>query len=346
MRLLDHVAQCTVPFVVRQHSGELWQLTGAADFAPQVARCPLRYVLTDELVRVCVDVAYSQSAELCDCLDLLHFPAEQLWIEWNERARSEEFARLLPQCVGAGDREIVRGGMLLRADPNGRAASVRSFWLARAEPPEALLGAVETLLNLDGGAPASPPAALFEGGTVRVCDPDNAHLDQLLACARFRLDPAWQRYYGVTARGAATRAQLLQSSLTVAFDVPLLLALLLLLSMRAGLPQTAVCSTRLNAKRARLGKQALLDHLEVSCPVFAAEAPRLPAEPGAALRTAPRMHHVRGHLVRRYNTVFWRRPHWRGHARLGCVRSRTVELRLGARPAGTAPGARGSGGSA
>jgi hypothetical protein len=40
------------------------------------------------------------------------------------------------------------------------------------------------------------------------------------------------------------------------------------------------------------------------------------------------MHHVRGHLVRRYNTVFWRRPHWRGHARLGCVRSRSVELRL------------------
>lgn len=327
MRLLDHVAQCTVPFVVRQHGGELWRLTGAADFAPQVARCPLRYVLTDELVRLCVEVGYSQSAELCGCLDLPHFPAEQLWIEWNERARSEQVARVLPQCAGTGDREIVRGGMLVHADPNGRAASLRSFWLARAEPPEALLGAVETLLNLDGGAPASPPAALFEGGTVRVCEPDNAHLDELLACARSRLDPAWQRYYGVTARGAATRAQVLQSSLTVAFDVPLLLALLLL-SLRAGLPHTAVCPTRLNAKRARRGKLALLDHLEVSCPVFAAAAPASAGKSGA-FRTAPRMHHVRGHLVRRYNTVFWRRSHWRGHARLGCVRSRTVELRLG-----------------
>lgn len=101
-----------------------------------------------------------------------------------------------------------------------------------------------------------------------------------------------------------TCAQLLQRSLTIALDVPLLLALLLL-SMRAGLPQTAVCSTRLNAKRAR-------------------------------------------HLVRRYHKVFWRRPHWRGHARLGCVRSRTVELRLPQglpTPTGTAPAAPGSGDS-
>ena len=48
-------------------------------------------------------------------------------------------------------------------------------------------------------------------------------------------------------------------------------------------------------------------------------------------------------LVRRYNTVFWRRPHVRGHARLGYVNSRTVELgvpQLPATPAGAAPIAR------
>jgi len=26
--------------------------------------------------------------------------------------------------------------------------------------------------------------------------------------------------------------------------------------------------------------------------------------------------------------VYWRGPHWRGHVRLGSVRSRTVELQL------------------
>jgi hypothetical protein len=37
---------------------------------------------------------------------------------------------------------------------------------------------------------------------------------------------------------------------------------------------------------------------------------------------------VRGHIVRRSNKFFWRSPHWRGHLRLGSVRSRTVELHL------------------
>jgi hypothetical protein len=38
------------------------------------------------------------------------------------------------------------------------------------------------------------------------------------------------------------------------------------------------------------------------------------------------LHHVRGHIVRRGNKVFWRSPHLRGDARLGVVRSRTVQL--------------------
>lgn len=328
MRLLDLVAQSNAPFVVRQNCGKLWRLIGAADFAPEVARCPLRYVLSDELVRLCVQLAYSQSAQLCDCLDLLHFPAERLWIEWNEQARGEQLAQVLPRCVRAGDRQLLRGGMLLSADAGGRAASLRTFWLSGAQPGEAVLSAVETLIDLDGAPSAAAPAALFEGGAVQVGDPEDAHIDALLACARFRLDPAWKLYYDATAHSLPMRAQVLARSLTVAFDVPVLLALLLMMSMRAGLPQTPVCCARLNLKRARLGRPALLEHIEVSCPVFELQARGRVSDPGTALRLAPRLHHVRGHLVRRHNTVFWRRPHMRGHARLGFVTSRTVELRV------------------
>ena len=328
MRLLDHLAQSNAAFVVRQSCGKLWRLTGAADFAPAVARCPLRYVLTDELVRLCVELAYSHSEELCDCLDLLHFPAERLWIEWDEQARSDQLGQLLPQCVGASDRQLLRGGMLLSADAGGRAGSLRTFWLSRAQPGEAVLSAVETLIDLDDAPSAAAPAALFEGGAVQVGDPEDAHIDALLGCARFRLDPAWKRYYYATANSPLIRAQVLARSLTVAFDVPMLLALLLMMNMRAGLPQTTVCCARLNLKRARLGKPALLEHIEVSCPVFAMNARARVSNSGTALRLAPRLHHVRGHLVRRHNTVFWRRPHVRGHARLGGVSSRTVELRV------------------
>lgn len=40
----------------------------------------------------------------------------------------------------------------------------------------------------------------------------------------------------------------------------------------------------------------------------------------SVIRTAPRLHHVRGHIVRRQDVVFWRRPRWRGHVGLGSVR--------------------------
>lgn len=81
MRLLDHIAQSTAPLIVRQHSGAEWRLTGASDFARRLVQCPLRYVLSDELVRTCIALAYSDGDELSGCLDLLHLPAEQVWIE-------------------------------------------------------------------------------------------------------------------------------------------------------------------------------------------------------------------------------------------------------------------------
>ena len=41
-------------------------------------------------------------------------------------------------------------------------------------------------------------------------------------------------------------------------------------------------------------------------------------------RRASRLHHVRGHLVRRGGKIFWRVPHIRGSARSGVIRQRTV----------------------
>jgi hypothetical protein len=41
-------------------------------------------------------------------------------------------------------------------------------------------------------------------------------------------------------------------------------------------------------------------------------------------RRGRRLHHVRGHLVRRGNKIFWRIPHLRGSARAGSIRTRTV----------------------
>ncbi len=329
MRLLDHIAQCNVPFLVRQDCGEVWRLTGAADFSAAVASCPVRYVLADELVRACVELAYSGGDELSSCLDLVHLPAEKLWIEWNEPARRAALGGVLPECAASEENCLERSGVLISCERGGRSASLRTFFLPSVEPREPMVAALETLLELDGDGAGAPPEAVLKGSAVSVCDPLSEGVNDLLGCARFRLDSAWQRYYqSVLAQDpmqAARVSRLLTES--VAFDVPMLLALFLLMTVRADLVQTTVNPGRLNRKRARFGRPPLLEHVEVSTPLMMQAAYRNAEHPTAA-RNGPRFHHVRGHIVRRCNTVYWRAPHWRGHLRLGQVRSRTVELRL------------------
>ncbi len=194
-----------------------------------------------------------------------------------------------------------------------------------------MAAALETLLELDGRGAAGPPETLLKGGAVSVCDPQNECVNELLRCARFRLDSAWQRYYGSVlsdpldpVQSARMTRDLISS---VALDIPMLLALFLLMTVRADLVRTTVNPERLNRKRARFGRPPLLEHVEVSTPLLVRAAYRNAEHPIAA-RSGPRFHHVRGHIVRRRNAVYWRGPHWRGHLRLGQVRSRTVELGL------------------
>ena len=329
MLLLDYVAQCTQPFVVEHSSGGTWRLVGASDSAKEVRHCPLRYVVADDLLRACIELAYSEGAGLSACLDLVHFPAEQLWVEWSSAVQREELARMLPECARAGSSDSVRQGVLISADATGRTGRFRSFWLTPTDPAEPVMAAVETLVDLSGCSQLSPAEGLLEGGPVGIRDPQNVQIDNLLQCTSFRLEASWQGYYAAEAGPAADRNDITKSLLgTVAFSGPLLIALFLLVGLRSELEHTEVSRERINAKRLRLGRRPLLSHIEVSCPVLAAERRvESKAEFGAS-RTGPRLHHVRGHIVRREDVIFWRRSHWRGHLRLGSVRTRTVTLRL------------------
>lgn len=79
MILPDRVAQCRTPFVVRDNQGgHLWRLDNTADHAEEVKRCPTRYVLADDLTRLCTDVAYSKGARTVACAGLLRIPAPVL----------------------------------------------------------------------------------------------------------------------------------------------------------------------------------------------------------------------------------------------------------------------------
>src|ERR1700735_171074 len=129
MRLVDRIAQCRTPFIVQNFAtGDLTRLNGAADFAPQIANCPIRFVLCDELTRLCTALAYSKGARQLACADLLRIPAESVWIEWSDAvwlAELERYGFKLPdnEVKGLGQR-----GALIRAARDGRSGVIRTFW--------------------------------------------------------------------------------------------------------------------------------------------------------------------------------------------------------------------------
>jgi hypothetical protein len=86
LRLLDLIVQ---GLVGRVHAEDGRELPGAASFVSAIQRCPLRYVLSDELVRCTTSLAFAEGDRLSGCLDLIYVPAQSVWIEWSEVPRRE-----------------------------------------------------------------------------------------------------------------------------------------------------------------------------------------------------------------------------------------------------------------
>jgi hypothetical protein len=327
MRLIDLVAQCRRPFLVQRNNGNLtYHLRGAMELAGEVGNCPVRYILTDELARVCAGLAYSSGDRLVECLDLIRVPATSLWVEWSEAA---EFAGGAGFFTGQAQPQIRpgrRSGAYISSAASGRQARLCSFWSDGEEP---LASPFEAALDFDAGQLINAPEKdVFHGGWASVTDTD-PEIANLLSCVRFRLEPSWANYYGDAARSAENRATVLRDSLGgVARGVLMALAFLLLLVSSEGVSVRPISWETLNRKRAQNGKLPLLDHLEAALALSMREItdPGLDSHTGVMGRLAPRRHHVRGHLVRRQDRIFWRRPHLRGSSLRGNILSRTVTL--------------------
>lgn len=167
-----------------------------------------------------------------------------------------------------------------------------------------------------------------------ITDTDNPAMASLFDHVRFRFDDKWAPYYRAAAADTQAQRHVVHATLAaVARDVPLLLAFFLLLSAKDATRHFPISRTAINRKRQAHGHLALLDHIEVRASL---ETVRDPDSQATEIdsRRSPRLHHVRGHLVRRDDRVFWRTPHLRGSASRGIVRSRTVCLSFArARPA-------------
>jgi hypothetical protein len=331
MRLLDRIAHCREPMLLALERDPLtpFAVTGASQFSSRVAECPLRFVLGDDLTRLSAELAFADGARLAGCLDLLRIPAHQLWIEWNDAV----YKRVIYETQSAADLDAAaahrRVGVLLQATADGLGAIGRTFWTDTADDDSGgvTMSPLETHIDLRGEfAEAADYAGFLSGGFARVNDPSDAAMASLLHYVRFRFDESWVAYYHAAATTPDAQRRVVEDSLAaIVRDTPFLLAFILLLTAKDATRSTPILRAAINRKRAALGRAPLLDHVEVH-----ASLDRLnPTESNGfsmSGRQSPRLHHVRGHLVRRDHRVFWRVPHLRGSASRGLVRTRTVCL--------------------
>jgi hypothetical protein len=325
MRLADRITQCRTPFIVQNTiDGAMTQLSGAATFGGEILACPTRYVLCDDLTRLCAALAYSKGTRTLACADLLHVPAERVWLEWCEapwRAELTRYGFKTDQLSTVGGRR----GALIQSSATGRRGLLRAFWSTGETDLDVFASSMEAYFDFDtadGAAPAAPDAS--DGPTISVFDHAVGDADILRRCFRFRYERTWAGYYANSTLTAQQREAVARHALgTIAIEIPVILAFFLLLATRPGLPRRPLMLERLNRARSRSGKAPLLAHMEVFAPLIPEYAPSTAA--GAGIERRPRrLHHVRGHLVRRGSQIFWRVPHLRGSCRAGVVRTRTV----------------------
>jgi hypothetical protein len=324
MRLADRIAQCSTPFIVQNtKTGRLTHLNNAATFSKEIASCATRFVLSDELTRLCTALAYSKGANTLACADLLHVPAERVWVEWAEAPWRNELARYgLKDSVESGCSG--HRGVFIQSTPQGRGGLLRTFWTPGKSEDDVLSSSMEAYFDFDAEEREEPEVFDREIPS-SICVSDiGAKADVLLRCFRFRFERSWKEYYEEGQFTPAQSSALIHHALgTLAIDIPMVLAFFLLLVTRPGLPRRPLMLERLNTVRAKVGKPALLDQVEVHSPILPEYQPGY-SQASAGLRRRSRLHHVRGHLVRRGAKLFWRVPHLRGSAAAGPIRTRTV----------------------
>ena len=322
--MADRIAQCRSPLVVQNPTdGSLTRLTNAAAFAKDIEKCATRYVLSDELTRLCTALAYSKGARTLDCTDLLHVPAERIWIEWTEAPWRNELAGY--GFKGAADICAGRRGIFIESDVDGRQGLMRTFWTSGESESDVRSSSMEAYFDFDTQEGEDP--GTFDRPqrpSFFVSDSAAGKADILRRCFRFSFERSWQDYYDGGQLSAVQLAAVSHHALgSIAIDIPVVLAFCLLLSTRPNLPRRPLMLERLNRARSKSGKSRLLDQIEVFSPLLPEYQMSNNGSAGVG-RRASRLHHVRGHLVRRGSQIFWRVPHLRGRARAGLVHTRTV----------------------
>ena len=276
-------------------------LPGVGHGAAEIRAAPIRYALQPDISACCAHIVRAGDAFLDPENPNLRMPYPDFWIEWSQEYPPK-----------------TRMGAHVRCNEAGRAGTIRMWWETIQGIPDLCI--LDLLFDLDQRGAASDGIRRFSFRNA-----DLPQLDDLLACFVAEIDLDWLNYFRMVTPGQV-RSRVAQCLDGAWFVGPLIFAFSSLLQGATPLRKDASDLTIINAARARRGKRPLLDHVHVYLDIDVPSG--RPGEPPhrSTLRRSPRLHYVRGHVVRRGGRIFWRAPHMRGDARK-LIASKSITVR-------------------
>lgn len=326
MHLLDAITLPSQTIAVRplgtQHGGVF---PGCEVLAPQIRQCPFRYVLQDDVTALCTRLAFEDNSILASALDLLRVPAPTVWMEFRASARRQVFSEL-GLLTETGALQQHRIGLHISSDGQGRKGRAEVCWeVSEEHSPSLCPFVIEFDFDDAGFSNVEGNGGVHLGVSISGLPA----LDPLYARVRFTLRPEWTPYYiERVARDPQCHKVLKEAAVPIVEDAPFFAMFFLLLMSQAAFQQTPSDRSRLNKARVRRGRAPLLDHIELTINLGSHASVAVKHASSGMQRSPPRLHCVRGHLVRRGDALFWRKSHMRGTSSLGTIRSRTISVHL------------------
>lgn len=300
MRLIDRVVNAPAIAELTDSTGRVHYAPGVGAKAEAIRSCGLRYILDKTASQECMTLVSGANNGLFDPQSpLLRMPSDQFWMEWFGDAVAQP-----------------KVGLLVESDATGRCGSLTGYF----QDEQGRADKVGLHVEFD-----LAQAATDRDSTALVLRHERyQHLNGLLSCATLRVEPLWEAFF--IARDGHLGAQLLADLGTNCwYFLPVACAFAAMINSDGVLREAPSQLERLNRARRRRGVPALLDHIEVSMQLGQRSGPSGSGISGRRKR-APRLHHVRGHFVRRAGKTFWRSPHLRGDAEAPAIR-RTVKVK-------------------
>jgi hypothetical protein len=303
MRLVDKVRQSPVEEFFADDPDRRFGMRAAGHFRQLVEACPSRYILDRAASQQCADLVRRENL-IAMPGDLLTLPPmERCWFEFSEEGIEE----------GVG----LRIGAIAEFDADRQNGTLLPF----GERVDGTAAFLHCTIAFDWGREAVGMGAQSRGIRLRHAEID--HVDALLSLVRVEPCEQWLSRCKFRGHSRQTAVRSLCENVWAVF--PMFVAFCAMLNSRHVLNERPSDLTRLNAKRQKLGRTVLLDHVEIGLNL-AARAARASEGPstGQDQRLPPRLHLVRGHTVHRNGRSFWRSSHLRGEGER--VLHRTVSV--------------------